>query len=79
MYTTHTKTTLRPLYRSTYVSRCPKLRIEDFVGAKFYCLHDADANMILTAPLPDNWKRPPGRPRITCDLRAYNFTLNKAL
>ena len=42
---------------------------------------DADANMILTAPAPDNWKRPPGRPRITWlntvqrDLRAYNLTL----
>jgi len=26
---------------------------------------DAVAKMILTAPLPENWKRPPGRPRIT--------------
>ena len=24
---------------------------------------DAHAKMILTAPPPDNWKRPPGRPR----------------
>ena len=36
---------------------------------------DAHAKMILTAPPPDNWKRPPGCPRITwanivqCDLR----------
>ena len=34
---------------------------------------------------PSNWKRPPGRPRITWlntvqrDLRAYNLTLNKAV
>jgi len=26
---------------------------------------DADAKMILTAPPPENWKRPPGRPSIT--------------
>jgi len=45
---------------------------------------DADAKMILTAPSPENWKRPPGRPCITClntvqrDLRAYNLTLNKS-
>jgi len=42
---------------------------------------DTDAKMILTAPPPDNWKRPPGHPRITWlntvqhDLRAYNLTL----
>jgi len=41
--------------------------------------------MILTAATPDNWKRPPGRPRITWlntvqrDLRAYNLTLNEAV
>ena len=46
---------------------------------------DADAKMILTAPPPDNWKRPPGRPRTTWlntiqhDLRAYNLTLNEAV
>ena len=46
---------------------------------------DADAKMILTAPPPENWKRPPGRPRITWlntgqqDLRAYNLTVNKAV
>ena len=46
---------------------------------------DADAKMILTAPPPDNWKRPPGHSRITWlntvqrDLRAYNLTLNKAV
>jgi len=46
---------------------------------------DADAKMILTAPPPGSWKRPPGRPRITWlntvqrDLRAYNLTLNKAV
>jgi len=45
---------------------------------------DVDAKMILTAPPPDIWKRPPGCLRITwlntvqCDLRAYNLTLNKA-
>ena len=45
---------------------------------------DADAKMILTAPPPDIWKRPPGCPRITWlntiqrELRAYNLTLNKA-
>ena len=26
---------------------------------------DADAKMILTTPPPENWNRPPGRPRIT--------------
>jgi len=47
--------------------------------------NDADAKMILTVPPPDNWKRPPGRPRIMWlhtiqrDLRAYNLTLNKAV
>ena len=46
---------------------------------------DADAKMILTTPPPENWKRPPGRPRITWlnaiqrDLRAYNLTLNEAV
>ena len=46
---------------------------------------DADAKMILRAPPPDNWKRPPGRPRITWlntvphNLRAYNLTLNEAV
>ena len=46
---------------------------------------DADAKMILTAPPTDNWKRPPGRPRITWlntiqrDLRAYNLTLKEAV
>jgi len=46
---------------------------------------DADAKTILTAPPSDNWKRPPGRPRITWlnivqrDLRAYNLTLNEAV
>jgi len=46
---------------------------------------DADAKMILTAPPPDNWKRPPGRPCIMClntsqrDLRVYNLTLNEAV
>jgi len=43
---------------------------------------DLNAKMILTAPPPNNWKRPPGRPRITWlntvqrHLRAYNLTLN---
>jgi len=46
---------------------------------------DADAKMILTAPPPENWKRPTGRPSITWlntvqqDLRGYNLTLNKAV
>jgi len=46
---------------------------------------DADAKMILTATPTENWKRPPGRPRITWlntiqrDLTAYNLTLNEAV
>jgi len=46
---------------------------------------NADAKMILTAPSPENWKRPPGRPCTTWlntvqrDLRAYNLTLNEAV
>ena len=46
---------------------------------------DADAKVILRAPPPENWKRPPGRPHITWlntvqrDLRAYNLTLNEAV
>jgi len=46
---------------------------------------EADAKMILMALPPGNWKRPPGRPRITWlntihrDLRAYNLTLNEAV
>jgi len=47
---------------------------------------DSDhAKMILTAPPPDNWKRPPRRHRITWlntvqrDLRAYNLKLNEAV
>ena len=46
---------------------------------------DADAKVTLTTPPPGNWKRPPGRPRITRlntvqrDLRAYNLTLNEAV
>ena len=46
---------------------------------------DADAKVILTASPPDNWKRPPGHPRITWlntvqrDLRAYNRALNEAV
>jgi len=46
---------------------------------------DADAKMILMASPPENWKRPPGRPRITWmntiyqDLRVYNLTLNEAV
>ena len=30
-----------------------------------YMDDDADAKMILTAPPPENWKRPPGRHHIT--------------
>ena len=47
--------------------------------------NDTDAKVTLTAPPPDNWKRLPGRPRITWlntaqrDLRAYNLTLNEAV
>ena len=46
---------------------------------------DADTKLILRAPPPDNWKRPPGRPRTTWlntvqrDLRDYNLTLNEAV
>jgi len=46
---------------------------------------DADAKRILTAPPPQNWKRPPGRIHITWlntvqrDLRAYNLTLNETV
>ena len=46
---------------------------------------DADAKVILTAPPPGNWKRPPGRPRVTWlnvvqrYLRAYNLTPNEAV
>jgi len=46
---------------------------------------DADAKMILTVPPPEDWKRPPGRPRSTWlntvqwNLRAYNSTLNEAV
>ena len=46
---------------------------------------DTDAMMILMAPPPDNWKRPPQCPHITwlntvqCDRRAYNLTLNEAV
>jgi len=46
---------------------------------------DADAKMILTAPPPENWKRPSRRPHITRlntvqrDLRAYNLTLSEAV
>jgi len=46
---------------------------------------DANAKMILMAPPPENWKRPPGRPSITWlntiqqDLRAYNLTLNETV
>jgi len=44
-----------------------------------------DAKMILAAAPPDNWKRPPGRPRIMWlntiqrHLRTYNITLNEAV
>jgi len=46
---------------------------------------DAKAKMILMAPPPDNWKRPPGRHHITWlniiqpDLTAYNLTPNEAV
>jgi len=46
---------------------------------------DTDTKVILRAPPPDNWKRPPGRPRTTWlntiqrDLRDYNLTLNEAV
>ena len=46
---------------------------------------DADTKVILRAPPPDNWKRPPGCPRTTWlntvqrDLRDYNLTLNEAV
>jgi len=44
-----------------------------------------DAKIILRDVLPKNWKRPPGRPRITWmntvqrDLIAYSLTLNEAV
>jgi len=44
---------------------------------------DTDVKMMLTAPPPEKWKRPPGSPCITWlntiqwDLRAYNLTLNE--
>jgi len=46
---------------------------------------DADTKVILRAPPPDNWKRPPGRPHTTWlntvqrDLRDYNLILNEAV
>jgi len=45
---------------------------------------NADAKMILMAAPPEDWRRPPGRPRITWlntiqqDLRTHNFTLNNS-
>ena len=45
----------------------------------------AEAKMILTAPPPENWKRPPGRPCIMWlniiqrGLSVYNLTLNEAV
>jgi len=52
--------TKRPNLTAIIQSRCPYIfghiaRIDD----------DADAKMILKAPLPDNSKRPPGCPHIT--------------
>jgi len=41
--------------------------------------------MILMAPPPENWKRPPAHPHITWlntiqrDLRVYNLTLHEAV
>jgi len=46
---------------------------------------DADAKVMLMTPPPENWKSPPGHPRITWlntiqrDLRACNLTLNEAV
>jgi len=47
---------------------------------------DTDAKIILTALTPKNWKRPPGRPRITWlntyvqrGLITYSLTLNEAV
>ena len=41
---------------------------------------DAYAKMILTAPPPDNWKRPPGRSRITwLNTVQRDLTLNEAV
>ena len=37
--TVETTTALRPLYRSTCISRHLQLKMADFVGAKFYCPH----------------------------------------
>jgi len=46
---------------------------------------DANAKTILTAPPPENWRRPSGCPRIAWlntvqrDLRTHNLTLNEAV
>jgi len=45
---------------------------------------DANAKVIIAAPPPNNWKRPPWYPRIRwlntvqCDRKAYHLTLNEA-
>ena len=45
---TTTTAVLRPLHRSTCVSRHLQLRAEDFVGAQFYCPHAlADGNQCI--------------------------------
>jgi len=59
-------------------------RLSIFGHIAIACMDDdADAKMILTAPPPENWKRPPGRPLNTIQqnlrLRAYKLTLNKTV
>jgi len=71
--------TREPLHQATSAPCC------DTASNNARTDDNADAKMILTALPPDNWKRPPGRPRITWlntvqrDLRAYNLTLNEAV
>ena len=45
---------------------------------------NADASQIIIEPLPENWRRPPGRPRTTCmktiqgDLSSLDLELHEA-
>jgi len=82
---------LPPRHRDLLVTKQPNLiaviqsRHLSIFGHIARMDNDADAKVTLTAPLPDNWRRPPGRPCIMWlntvqrDLRAYNLTLNKAV
>ena len=62
------------------------IHLHTSIFGHFACMDDdADAEMILMAPPPENWKRSPGRPCITWpntiqqDMRSYNLTLNEAV